>query len=239
MKAGQTVFIAKGERFKPEFPDGNTEYVPVCLPAFRPDRCIREDDPNGAVPTKLAALHSGAAKTSAEPEAEVIYHMCQVSLWEKAKASGEALFAPTFEKDGFTHATAVPSRLIQTANYAYQEVPGEWVCLRFKRSALRKLGIITKDEGAYNCPHVFGGLAPQVVARWTPRSTRRTGSSTSATAAHHLWWLACSSRGARTFTCWSLTRTSWLGPCDGSLAPWAMPHPARLRERERPLRSTT
>ena len=44
VKAGQTVFIEKGERFRPMFPDGGTEYVPVCLPAFRPDRCIREEE---------------------------------------------------------------------------------------------------------------------------------------------------------------------------------------------------
>ena len=36
--AGKTVMIEKGERFRPMFPEGNTEYIPVCLPAFRPDR---------------------------------------------------------------------------------------------------------------------------------------------------------------------------------------------------------
>ena len=57
VKGGQTVFIAKGERFKPEFPDAGTEYIPVAIPAFRPDRCIREDGPNSDVSQKLAALH--------------------------------------------------------------------------------------------------------------------------------------------------------------------------------------
>ena len=65
-KAGETVFISKGTRFRPSFPVGDTQcvpspnftthnafhysihffkfrYVPVCVPAFRPDRCIRED----------------------------------------------------------------------------------------------------------------------------------------------------------------------------------------------------
>ena len=49
VQAGQTVFIAKGERFKPEFPDAGTEYIPVAMPAFRPDRCIREDGPESEV----------------------------------------------------------------------------------------------------------------------------------------------------------------------------------------------
>ena len=69
VQAGQTVFIAKGERFKPEFPDGGTEYIPVALPAFRPDRCIREDGPDSQVTQKLQALHGDRAS---KVEAEVL-----------------------------------------------------------------------------------------------------------------------------------------------------------------------
>lgn len=189
VSTGQTVFIEQGERFRPVFPDGNTEYVPVCLPAFRPDRCIREDEPDSDVSVKLRSLHGGGGEAGGGAEAkrqrleeeeeapEVLYHMCQRSLWDAAKASSEAYFPPTFEKDGFTHATAVPSRLIDTANHFYQDVAGEWVCLRFRRSALRKLGIVTRDEKAmpvgekasseaweqWVCPHVFGGIPPCVV----------------------------------------------------------------------------
>mmetsp|Transcript_104122 Transcript_104122/g.261050 ORF Transcript_104122/g.261050 Transcript_104122/m.261050 type:complete len:415 (-) Transcript_104122:295-1539(-) len=181
VKAGQTVFIESGERFRPVFPEGDTEYVPVCLPAFRPDRCIREDEPDSSVSVKLRDLHGVAAKkpklSQEEPEPEVLYHMCQRSLWEEAKKSGEAYFPPTFEADGFTHATAVPERLLDTANHFYRDVPGEWLCLRFRRSALRRLGIVTRDERAmpvgktatneawseWVCPHVFGGIPVQVV----------------------------------------------------------------------------
>ena len=34
VKAGETVYIEQGERFRPMFPDGGTEYIPVCLPAL-------------------------------------------------------------------------------------------------------------------------------------------------------------------------------------------------------------
>lgn len=180
--AGQTVFIATGERFRPEFPEAGTEYVPVCLPAFRPDRCIREDAPDSAVQVKLRELHSQPAAPEEEACPEVLYHMCQRSQWEAAKASDDAYFPATFEKDGFTHATAVPSRLVDTANHFYQDVPGDWVCLRFRRSALKRVGIITKDEKAmpvgekasseqwtaWICPHVYGGLPPQVVDKEFP-----------------------------------------------------------------------
>mmetsp|Transcript_46724 Transcript_46724/g.77337 ORF Transcript_46724/g.77337 Transcript_46724/m.77337 type:complete len:274 (+) Transcript_46724:20-841(+) len=180
VSAGQTIFIRKGERFRPEFPEGGTEYVPICFPAFRPDRCLREDDPSGAVPLKLAELHGStvSAKKARTELPEVLYHMCQKGLWQSATSDGGAYFPPTFDVDGgFTHATAVPARLIETANHFYQKVPGEWICLQFTRSALRRCGIIVKDEAAlpvgeqavsstwseWVCPHIYGGIPPQVV----------------------------------------------------------------------------
>lgn len=139
--AGETAFIASGERFQPIFPEADTQYVAICDPAFSPELCKREDDPEGAVPTTLRALHAGAAAAAPAPaEDDVIFHMCTSEAWEAAKAKGEAYFPPTFEQDGFTHTTAVAARLITTANHFYQDVEGEWVCLRFTRSALRRQG---------------------------------------------------------------------------------------------------
>jgi len=178
VKAGQTVFIGKGERFRPSFPDAGTEYFPVCLPAFRPDRCLREDGTprESEVSKKLQELHAGAgAKTaeSAEPPPEVLYHMCPVPVWEEAKAIGEAYYPATFAADGhYTHATGVSARLIETANHFYQSDPHPWVCLRTSRSALRRAGIFVRDEealpvgdqpvgeswGAWVCPHIIGGI---------------------------------------------------------------------------------
>jgi len=98
--------------------------------------------------------------------------------WEKAKAENHAYYPKTFEVDGlYTHATGVPSRLIETANHFYQDVSGDWICLQFRRSILRsKFGIAVKDEAAmpvgekqvsgnwkeeknnWICPHVYGGI---------------------------------------------------------------------------------
>lgn len=187
VKAGETVFIAKGERFRPSFPDAGTEYFPVCLPAFRPDRCLREDGTprESEVSQKLKELHEAAASTSAaaaagesEPPPEVLYHMCPKPAWEAAQASGAAYYPATFEKDGhYTHATGVPSRLIETANHFYQSDPHPWVCLRMTRSTLRRCGIFVRDEQAlpvgdtpvgdgwssWVCPHIVGGIPLSVV----------------------------------------------------------------------------
>eukprot|EP00935_MAST-01C_sp_MAST-1C-sp1_P002426 g2426.t1 len=180
--AGKTVFIKQGERFRPVFPDAGTRYVPVCLPAFRPDRCIREEGgQESAVSVKLAKLHGQAppdAPACEEKQPEVLYHMCEKKLWAEAKAAGTAYYPPTFALDGsYTHATGVPSRLLTTFNHFYTGVEGDWVCLQFRRSVLRQHGIIVKDEeampvgeqavgedwGQWVCPHVYGGLPPALI----------------------------------------------------------------------------
>lgn len=178
--AGDTVFVGRGERFRPIFPKAGVEYVPVCLPAFRPDRCIREDDVGSTVSQRLTMLHSHS--TTHDPS-DTLYHMCPKEKWDAAKASNTAYFPDTFIADGlFTHATAVPSRLIVTANHFYQSVKGDWICLSFTRSGLLKLGILVKDEEpkpvgdtpvseewqTWVCPHVLGGIPMQVVTHELP-----------------------------------------------------------------------
>lgn len=185
--AGETCMVSKGERFRPVFPVAPTEYVPVCLPAFRPDRCRREEgEEDSDVTRKLLELHgmNGGAEADAPGclvgegqtrDPDVLYHMCERPRWESAVASGKAYFPPTFEQDGFfTHATAVPQRLVDTANMFYTSSAAEWICLQLSRSALTNVGIITKDEDGlpvgdagvpdqikdarWICPHIYGGI---------------------------------------------------------------------------------
>jgi len=190
VKCNETVFIKKGERFRPVFPDGDTQYIPVCLPAFRPDRCRREEgeeDGAGDVSKNLEILHETTATATTTTDvavesspttdgvSDVLYHMCQKTLWEEATKSKKAYFPPTFTKDGgFTHATNVPKRLIETANHFYTKTEGSWICLQLSRSALTNVGIITIDEGSlpvgqtkvsdtwvesqWICPHIYGGV---------------------------------------------------------------------------------
>lgn len=188
--AGETAFIDRGERFRPVFPVGDTVYIPVCRPAFSPQRCIREEEGVSHVSVKLQELHqkttapSDATTTTADVDdatkydhVEKLYHMCQKSLWDDAVASGKAYFPPTFKEDGmFTHATAVPQRLVTTANHFYTATQGDWICLELSRSALETLGIQTVFEEAkpvgtiatadsfdtWVCPHIYGGLPAQL-----------------------------------------------------------------------------
>jgi len=178
--AGDTVFIREGTRFKPSFLE-DSEYVPVCLPAFRPDRCIREDGDNEQgqkISDNLKSLHQNNKVNECDAPNDLLYHMTTRAEWEKAKADNHAYYPKTFEADGnYTHATGVPSRLIETANHFYQDVEGEWICLQLRRSVLKKqYGIVVKDEEAmpvgdkavsdnwkpgqsnWICPHIYGGI---------------------------------------------------------------------------------
>ena len=182
--AGQTVFIKEGTRMQVIFPTGNTKYIPVCLPAFKPERCIREEGTESAVSKRLNQLHQNPnTKLSAEEvnakfhHVRKVYHMCQKTLWEETVSSQTAYFPPTFHKDGnFTHATAVPERLISTANHFYKSSEGEWICVELDRNELLKLGIVTIFEAAkpvgetetnadwesWVFPHIFGGIPTHV-----------------------------------------------------------------------------
>jgi uncharacterized protein (DUF952 family)/mannose-6-phosphate isomerase-like protein (cupin superfamily) len=181
VKAGETCLVSKGERFRPIFLVGETEYIPVCIPAFKPERCHREEEVVSDISRNLKELHSngGSAPTcsSVGDEVDRLFHMCQKFSWEAAVASGEAYYPPTFEADGgFTHATAVAERLIETANHFYTSSQGDWICLELSKEALRKVGIITRFEEAkpvgdtetgsqwtsWVCPHIFGGIPTQI-----------------------------------------------------------------------------
>jgi uncharacterized protein (DUF952 family) len=106
---------------------------------------------------------------------DILFHMCEKYQWEEALNAQAAYYPPTFSQDGFfTHATAVPQRLLDTANHFYQQSQAEWICLQLSRSSLKKVGIITKDEGGlpvgdtpvsgqiiekkWVCPHIYGGI---------------------------------------------------------------------------------
>jgi uncharacterized protein (DUF952 family)/ethanolamine utilization protein EutQ (cupin superfamily) len=190
VNAGETVFVAKGERFRPVFPEAGTEYIPICIPAFKPERCQREEEDGintSKVADKLAKLHSknkndiltsadeGVQSSTSSSDKKTVYHMCQKALWEKVVAAKTAYFPPTYIEDGFfTHATAVPTRLLETANHFYTSTQGEWVCLELSTETLLANGIMTVFEepkpvgdqtvqehwksDQWACPHIYGGI---------------------------------------------------------------------------------
>ena len=78
---------------------------------------------------------------------------------------------------------AAPTRVAAT-NHRDQDVEGEWVCVQFTRSALRRCGIHVRDEEAmpvgdkavsadwleqkWICPHVIGGIPTSIIEKEYP-----------------------------------------------------------------------
>jgi uncharacterized protein (DUF952 family) len=107
-----------------------------------------------------------------------IYHLVQKRLWNEALRSNSTYFPPTYEQDGFTHATANPDFLLTIGNHFYREVPGDWLSLRMSVDSLAATGVQTIFEGTAPVgdtqpdfdgadselfPHILGGIDPAAV----------------------------------------------------------------------------
>lgn len=107
-----------------------------------------------------------------------VFHMVQARLWDQVLADGSTYFPPTYEVDGFTHATSNPAKLMNVANHFYTEVKGEWYCLRMTVESLAATGVTTIFEGTAPVgdtppdfegaddelfPHILGGIKPEAV----------------------------------------------------------------------------
>ena len=109
---------------------------------------------------------------------EFVYHLVQASLWQQSIANSSVYYPPTYEQDGFTHGTANPQKLLQVANHFYQDIPGEWLCLRMTVASLQASGVEVVFEGTAPVgdkpaefdnsndelfPHLQGGIHPDAV----------------------------------------------------------------------------
>lgn len=139
--------------------------------------------PNGAVASAeqetLSKLNE-VADTTAEyvRKYPYIFHLVQKSLWEEAIATNSTYFPPTYQQDGFTHATANPKFLLTIGNHFYPQVEGDWLCLRMSVDSLVATDVKTIFEGTAPVgdkeadfagtdselfPHILGGIHPDAV----------------------------------------------------------------------------
>jgi uncharacterized protein (DUF952 family)/quercetin dioxygenase-like cupin family protein len=177
-EAGQALRLPRNVRHKWVW-TGPCKYLAICLPAFSPENCGREEDEEGS--EAMSALRRAHRATSSEHP--WIYHAAQRDLWEAARSKGEPYFPPTYATDGFTHGTADPSKILTILNWFYKHTKGDWVCLRMSEASLREHGITTIFEPAAPVgdsdahpqeggdekrqqelfPHVYGGIPPSAV----------------------------------------------------------------------------
>ncbi|TFJ83190.1 hypothetical protein NSK_005499 [Nannochloropsis salina CCMP1776] len=58
-----------------------------------------------------------------------LFHLVQSSLWTAAVEADTEYFPPTYQQDGFTHATADPTTLLPIANHFYTSIPEPFLLL--------------------------------------------------------------------------------------------------------------
>ena len=119
-----------------------------------------------------------------------IYHLVQARLWEPVVAAGGIYYPPTYQTDGFIHATANTEKLLAVANHFYRDLPGDWYCLRMTEGGLERTGVTTVFEatapvgdkpadfdgaGDELFPHIYGGICPAAVLQAHPVSRAADG----------------------------------------------------------------
>jgi uncharacterized protein (DUF952 family) len=121
----------------------------------------------------------GESKQMISHEHPYVFHLIQAELWQATLAEKDGVYyPPTYDVDGFTHGTANPEKLLVVANHFYQEVQGDWLCLRMTVESLRESGVATIFEGTAPVgdkpadfegsdgelyPHILGGISPSAV----------------------------------------------------------------------------
>ena len=119
-----------------------------------------------------------------------VYHLVQKSMWDEALKTNTTYFPPTYTQDNFTHATANPDFLLTIGNHFYQEVKGDWLCLRMSVDSLAATGVQTIFEGTAPVgdkeadfegtdselfPHILGGIHPSAVLEAHVVSRNKSG----------------------------------------------------------------
>ena len=67
---------------------------------------------------------------------ELIYHVVQLKHWNEAQESGTQYFPPTYDSDGFIHATHDGKLLIAVLNHFYADIDDDFLCLEIRSSKL-------------------------------------------------------------------------------------------------------
>ncbi|KGE04939.1 DUF952 domain-containing protein [Pseudohaliea rubra] len=139
----------------------------------------------------LTAFHASAEEKPMRPDYPYVYHLVQARLWEPVVENNGTYYPPTYEADGFTHATANPAALMNVANHFYKGVDGTWYCLRMTEESLEATGVKTIWEGTAPVgaiepefegsddelfPHILGGIKPAAVLEVIPVERAANGS---------------------------------------------------------------
>ena len=102
------------------------------------------------------------------------YHICESVNFKEQINNNGVYFPPTYQQDGFVHATSDPKMLIDIANAFYKSAKGSWICVslwvhklndvRFEAPA--PVGNVTREadtKSEIKFPHVYGPITKDSV----------------------------------------------------------------------------
>lgn len=103
----------------------------------------------------------------------------QVSVWERAKAESATYYPPTYDSDGFIHATHEANLLLDVLNHFYREVKDSFLCLVLdtesltspvKMEAPAPVGDKSAEGGPapVSFPHIYGPINMNCVRQSCP-----------------------------------------------------------------------
>lgn len=115
--------------------------------------------------------HHGAGSIHDAGTPTLIYHVVQVSVWDKACAAGTEYYPPTYAADGFIHATHDGALLLDVLNHFYKTIDDDFLCLELSAGALTSPVKMEdpapvgdkaeqKKDAVVLFPHIYGPITP-------------------------------------------------------------------------------
>jgi uncharacterized protein (DUF952 family) len=105
-----------------------------------------------------------------------IYHMCDSAEFKSMTAFNGLYYPPTYNVDGFIHATENPALLLEVGTFFYKDVPGDWICIQLN-PLLLGVPVVYESaapvgdkpsfdyENSPKFPHIYGGITGNAVMR--------------------------------------------------------------------------
>ena len=114
--------------------------------ASKPPKSTPQELPTASVAQNTSNMAAASATTPGDKKAreiihdpttpKFIYHVVEKALWENAKSSKATYLPPTYEQDGFIHATHEAALLVPILNNFYTAVQDDFVCLELDTEIL-------------------------------------------------------------------------------------------------------
>ena len=93
----------------------------------------------------------------------VIFHMAIESDFKSQIESTQQYIPPTYEQDGFVHATKDPKFLLGIGNHFYKSSVGNWVLVKLDSSRLGSSKLVYEAAAAVGSTEVSDSHLPEVL----------------------------------------------------------------------------